>query len=64
MKTHKLLNQNRPETQESASIIELEDNNELVSVENEANGVANEVANEAKSITIPEPDKKGEKEED
>ena len=39
------------ETQESASIIELEDNNELVSVEDE-------VGNEAKSIKIPEPDKK------
>ena len=47
------------ETQESASIVELEDNNELVSGQNEANGdEANEEANEAKSITIPEPDKK------
>ena len=50
------------ESQESEPIIELEDNSELVSVPNGANGVAKEVANgvanEAKSITIPEPDKK------
>ena len=50
------------ETQESASIIELEDN-EFVSLPKEvANGMADEVANEceneAKCIKIPEPDKK------
>ena len=43
------------ETQKSASIIELEDNNDI---ENMANEVANEVANEAKSVKILEPDKK------